>query len=70
MRRLAPLGSGYRPDVAVIIVGGHDVTHRVRTSVSVRQLAEVVGPLFLAQPDEMFAIDEFHPSGPAGSPPR
>ncbi|WP_295661086.1 hypothetical protein [uncultured Nocardioides sp.] len=56
--------------MAVIIVGGHDVTHRVRTSVSVRQLAEVVGPLFLAQPDEMFAIDEFHPSGPAGSPPR
>ena len=26
-------------------------------------LAHVVGPFFLAQPDEMFAIDRFHPSG-------
>jgi lysophospholipase L1-like esterase len=26
-------------------------------------LADVVGPFFLAQPDEMFAIDRFHPSG-------
>lgn len=122
--QLAGLPDGYRPDVAVIVVGGNDVTHRVRTSVSrrhlseavtalrragtevvvgtcpdlgalraVRQplrsmasfasrqlaaaqrevalqaggravsLADVVGPFFLAQPDEMFAIDRFHPSG-------
>ncbi|WP_183097456.1 SGNH/GDSL hydrolase family protein [Nocardioides pelophilus] len=26
-------------------------------------LAQVAGPFFLAQPDEMFAIDRFHPSG-------
>jgi hypothetical protein len=25
-------------------------------------LAEVVGPFFLAQPDEMFSLDRFHPS--------
>jgi lysophospholipase L1-like esterase len=26
-------------------------------------LAEVVGPFFIAQPDEMFSLDRFHPSG-------
>ena len=26
-------------------------------------LASVVGPFFVAQPDEMFALDQFHPSG-------
>ena len=26
-------------------------------------LATVVGPFFAAQPDEMFALDQFHPSG-------
>ena len=122
--QLAALPAGYRADVAVIIVGGNDVTHRVRPSVSTRHLAEVVealqeqgsrvvvgtcpdlgaltavpqplrsvgglasrqlaaaqrdvatrlgahavsladvvGPFFIAQPDEMFAIDRFHPSG-------
>lgn len=122
--QLAGLPTGYRPDVAVIVVGGNDVTHRVRVSDSVRHLAEavsalqargcevvvgtcpdlsalasvpqplralggrssrrlaeaqrtvvtelgaravslahVVGPFFIAQPDEMFAIDRFHPSG-------
>jgi lysophospholipase L1-like esterase len=122
--QLAGLPAGYVADVAVIVVGGNDVTHRVRTSASKRQLAEaveslqqqgaevvvgtcpdlgalgalpqplrtlaglasrqlaaaqrdvatdlgaravslaeVVGPFFLAQPDEMFAIDRFHPSG-------
>ena len=122
--QLAGLPAGYVADVAVIVVGGNDVTHRIRTSVSKRQLAEaieslqqqgtevvvgtcpdlgalgavpqplrtlaglasrqlaaaqrdvatelgaravslaeVVGPFFLAQPDEMFAIDRFHPSG-------
>jgi lysophospholipase L1-like esterase len=113
----------YRPDVAVIVVGGNDVIHRVRTASAVESLAdavrrlralgaevvvgtcpdlgalrpvpqplrslaqrssrqlaaaqrqaalelgahvvslaEVVGPFFLAQPDEMFALDRFHPS--------
>lgn len=121
--QLAGLPGGYRADVAVIVVGGNDVTHRVRTSVSCdhlasavtalrdagtqvvvgtcpdlsalsavpqplrtiigvasRQLAaaqretciqvgarvvslgEVVGPVFVAEPDKMFAIDRFHPS--------
>ena len=32
--QLATLPNGYRADVAVIIVGGNDVTHRVKTSVS------------------------------------
>ncbi len=122
--QLAGLPKGYRPDVAVIVVGGNDVTHRVRVTDSVNHLAEavsalqslgcqvvvgtcpdlsalaavpqplralgglssrrlaeaqlavvtdqgaravslaeVVGPFFLAQPDEMFAVDRFHPSG-------
>lgn len=121
--QLAALPAGYVADVAVIVVGGNDVTHRVRTSVSrlhlaeavsalqaqgtqvvvgtcpdlgaltavpqplrtlariasrqlaaaqrdvsselganVVPLADVVGPFFLAQPEEMFAIDRFHPS--------
>lgn len=122
--QLAGLPQGYRADVAVVIVGGNDVTHRVRTSTSTQHLAEavhalheqgtavvvgtcpdlgaltavpqplrtlarvasrqlasaqrevvlelggravsladVVGPFFVTQPDEMFAIDRFHPSG-------
>jgi lysophospholipase L1-like esterase len=122
--QLGGLPAGYRADVAVIVVGGNDVTHRVRTSVSQRNLAEaisalrergtavvvgtcpdlgaltavpqplralarvaarqlaaaqrdtaielgahavsladVVGPFFVSQPDEMFAVDRFHPSG-------
>lgn len=122
--QLAGLPTGYQPHVAVIVVGGNDVTHRVRVSSSIqhlveavevlqaqgcevvvgtcpdlsalssvpqplralagrssRQLAEaqrtaaiglgaravalakVAGPFFLAQPEEMFAIDRFHPSG-------
>jgi lysophospholipase L1-like esterase len=122
--QLAGLPAGCSPDVAVIVVGGNDVTHRVRVSDSIGHLAEavsalqaggcqvvvgtcpdlsalpsvprplrtlggmtsrrlaeaqrsvvtdlgaravsladVVGPFFLAQPDEMFAIDRFHPSG-------
>ncbi|HEX2894811.1 MAG TPA: SGNH/GDSL hydrolase family protein [Marmoricola sp.] len=122
--QLAGLPTGYRPDVAVVVVGGNDVTHRVRISDSVQHLreavvalqglgcevvvgtcpdlaaltavpqplralgglssrrlaeaqraavtalgaravplAEVVGPFFVAQPDEMFAVDRFHPSG-------
>ncbi|MGB0101363.1 MAG: SGNH/GDSL hydrolase family protein [Nocardioides sp.] len=122
--QLAALPVGYVPDVAVIVVGGNDVIHRVRTADSRRHLAttiealrgsgaevvvgtcpdlgalhalrqplrglgsrasrqlasvqrevttelggravglaEVVGPFFLAQPDEMFSLDRFHPSG-------
>jgi lysophospholipase L1-like esterase len=122
--QLAGLPAGYRADVAVVVVGGNDVTHRVRTSESRRHLAdavtglreqgtqvvvgtcpdlgtltavpqplralariasrqlaaaqrevavelggvavslaEVAGPFFVAQPDEMFAVDRFHPSG-------
>lgn len=122
--QLAGLPAGYRADVAVVVVGGNDVTHRVKVTASgqhlreaveslqsrgtrvvvgtcpdlgalravpqplralgglaSRQLAsaqrevaldlgarvvslrDVVGPFFLARPDEMFAIDRFHPSG-------
>jgi lysophospholipase L1-like esterase len=121
--QLAALPPGYRPDVAVIVVGGNDVTHRVKISESVRHLREavtslqglgtavvvgtcpdlgaltavpqplrtlarvasrqlataqrdlvvelggrvvslshVVGPFFVTQPEEMFAVDRFHPS--------
>lgn len=122
--QLADLPPGYRADVAVIVVGGNDITHRVRMSESGRDLgaavaalreqgtevvvgtcpdlgalqplpqplrtlgarasrqlaavqrqvtterggravslADVVGPFFITQPDEMFALDRFHPSG-------
>jgi lysophospholipase L1-like esterase len=122
--QLASLPAGYRADVAVVVVGGNDVTHRVRPADSVRHLrevlepllaagtevvvgtcpdlgalaavpqplravasrssrqlaaaqrelvtglgghavslAEVVGPFFVAQPEDMFAVDRFHPSG-------
>ncbi len=121
--QLAGLPEGYVADVAVIIVGGNDVTHRIRPAASRRQLAEaieclhaqgtavvlgtcpdlsalgalpqplrtlagvasrqlaavqrttvtelgglavsladVVGPFFVTRPDEMFAMDRFHPS--------
>ncbi|MCA1981432.1 SGNH/GDSL hydrolase family protein [Nocardioides nematodiphilus] len=113
----------YRPDVAVVIVGGNDVTHRVPVADSVKHLtetiealhaldasvvvgtcpdlsalkpvpqplrslggrasrqlaaaqadaahkagayvvslADVVGPFFVTNPDEMFSLDRFHPS--------
>jgi len=122
--QLATLPPGCRADVAVIVVGGNDITHRVRVADSRRQLgeaiaalralgvevvvgtcpdlgalrplpqplrslgarasrqlaaaqrevatelggravslADVVGPFFITQPDEMFALDRFHPSG-------
>lgn len=121
--QLDDLPQGYRADVAVVVVGGNDVIHRVRTASAVESLADavrrlresgadvvvgtcpdlgalrpvpqplralaqrasrqlaaaqraaalglgahvvsladVVGPFFLAQPDEMFALDRFHPS--------
>lgn len=43
--QLASLPPGYRPDVAVIVVGGNDVTHRVPVAESVRHLADAVDDL-------------------------
>jgi lysophospholipase L1-like esterase len=43
--QVAALPPGYRAHVAVIVVGGNDVTHRVRPSVSGRHLAEVIEEL-------------------------
>jgi lysophospholipase L1-like esterase len=43
--QLAGLPQDYVPDVAVIVVGGNDVTHRVRTSVSCDHLASAVTAL-------------------------
>ena len=40
--QLDGLPEGYRADVAVIVVGGNDVTHRVPTATSAAQLEEVV----------------------------
>ena len=39
------LPASYRPDVAVIVVGGNDVTHRVPIGESVEHLEEAVGRL-------------------------
>ncbi|MEO6605793.1 MAG: SGNH/GDSL hydrolase family protein [Aeromicrobium sp.] len=39
------LAKDFKPDVAVIVVGTNDVTHRVRPTTSVRMLAEVVTQL-------------------------
>jgi lysophospholipase L1-like esterase len=41
-RQLDSLPSGYRPDVAVIVIGGNDVTHRLPVSESVSHLAACV----------------------------
>ncbi len=43
--QLSGLPDGYRPDVAVIVVGGNDITHRVKHSESVRHLAEAITAL-------------------------
>lgn len=40
--QIAALPEGYRPDAAVIVVGGNDVTHRIPASRSAGQLEEVV----------------------------
>lgn len=122
-QQLAQLEADYRPDVAVVIVGGNDVTHRIQVSDSMAELtavigslrergaavvmgtcpdlgalrplpdplrrlagrasrqlaaaqretaleagahvvslAEVVGPFFVTNPEDHFAIDQFHPS--------
>ncbi len=121
--QLADLPGRYTPDVAVIVVGGNDVTHRVKVAQSTEHLADAVaalrergavvvvglcpdlstlaalpqplralagiasrqlaaaqrsaatdlgayavsladavGPFFVTRPDEMFAVDRFHPS--------
>lgn len=122
-RQVEWLPADYRPDIAIIIVGGNDVTHRIPVSESIehlgatitemqrrgaevivgtcpdlgmlrqvpqplrslgsrasRQLANaqlatalaqgaravslstVVGPFFITNPEEMFSLDNFHPS--------
>ena len=122
--QLDALPASYVPDLAVVVVGGNDVTHRVKVadatadlvavvrrlraagaevvvgtcpdlgalvlvpqplrSLARREsrrladaqraavlaegaravsLADVVGPFFVTQPDAMFALDRFHPSG-------
>lgn len=43
--QLSGLPAGYRPDVAVIVVGGNDITHRIKHSESVAHLAEAVTAL-------------------------
>lgn len=43
--QLAALPPGYRPDVAVIVVGGNDVTHRVPVAESVRHLTQAIAGL-------------------------
>lgn len=43
--QIAALPLSYRPDVAVVVVGGNDVTHRVPVSESVRHLAGAIDEL-------------------------
>jgi lysophospholipase L1-like esterase len=43
--QLARLEDGYRADVAVVVVGGNDVTHRVPVSVSVAHLVATIDAL-------------------------
>jgi lysophospholipase L1-like esterase len=43
--QLASLPPSYRPDVAVVVVGGNDVTHRVPVADSVRHLVDAVDAL-------------------------
>ncbi|MFT4264763.1 MAG: SGNH/GDSL hydrolase family protein [Nocardioides sp.] len=44
-QQLTQLEEDYRPDVAVVIVGGNDVTHRVPLADSIAGLREVIGSL-------------------------
>jgi len=39
------LATAFRPDLAVILVGGNDVTHRIRVTVATRYLAQAVREL-------------------------
>lgn len=43
--QIASLPATYRPDVAVIVVGGNDVTHRIPTADSIRHLTEAITSL-------------------------
>lgn len=43
--QLAGLPASYRPDIAVIVVGGNDVTHRVPVAESVRHLEAAIADL-------------------------
>jgi lysophospholipase L1-like esterase len=43
--QLARLPTSYRPDLAVIVVGGNDVTHRVPVAESVRHLEKAIADL-------------------------
>ena len=43
--QLAALPPGYRADIAVVVVGGNDVTHHVALSESVRHLADCIDAL-------------------------
>ncbi|HRK47830.1 MAG TPA: GDSL-type esterase/lipase family protein, partial [Nocardioides sp.] len=43
--QLATLPSSYRPDLAVIVVGANDVTHRVPVAESVRHLEAAIAAL-------------------------
>lgn len=43
--QLDKLPASYRPDVAVVVVGGNDVTHRVPVAESVRHLEEAIAAL-------------------------
>lgn len=43
--QLAGLPDGYRADLAVIVVGGNDVTHRVPVATSIRHLQAAIGAL-------------------------
>ena len=43
--QVATLEEGYRADIAVVVVGGNDVTHRVPVSTSVRHLVETLDAL-------------------------
>ena len=43
--QLGGLPTDYRPDVAVIVVGGNDVTHRIRPSESVEHLTDAITAL-------------------------
>jgi lysophospholipase L1-like esterase len=40
--QLDGLPDGYRPDIAVVIVGGNDITHRVPVAVSIGHLEEAI----------------------------
>ena len=45
MAQIESLPASYQPDVAVIVVGGNDVTHRVPVADSVRHLEEAITAL-------------------------